>query len=78
MEEPVNRMDEPPVPPYTRGHQIRQLADDNIGHGKLMLAVKKHVLEKRCLMYIGRWLQMPVPSKLGELIQKQGKGAERK
>jgi retron-type reverse transcriptase len=31
---------------------------DNIEHGKLMLAVKKHVREKWCLMYIERWLQM--------------------
>jgi group II intron reverse transcriptase/maturase len=47
---------------------------DNIDHNKLMLAVKKHVDEKWCLMYIERWLQMPVQTKSGELIQKQGKG----
>ncbi len=47
---------------------------DNIDHSKLMLAVKKHVPEKWCLMYIERWLQMPVLAKSGELIQKQGKG----
>jgi len=47
---------------------------DNIDHGKLMLAVKRHVPEKWCLMYIERWLQMPVLTKSGELTQKQGKG----
>ena len=33
---------------------------DNIDHEKLMLALKKHVNEKWCLMYIERWLQTPV------------------
>ena len=47
---------------------------DNIDHGKLMLAVKKHVPEKWCLVYIERWLQMPVQTKTGELVEKQGKG----
>lgn len=47
---------------------------DNIDHGKLMLAVKKHVQEKWCLMYIERWLQMPVQTKTGKLVEKQGKG----
>ena len=47
---------------------------DNIDHGKLLLAIEKHVSEKWCLMYIKRWLQMPVLTKSGELIQKQGKG----
>jgi RNA-directed DNA polymerase len=47
---------------------------DNIDHDKLMLAVEKHVNEKWCLIYIRRWLQMPVQTKNGELIQKQGKG----
>jgi RNA-directed DNA polymerase len=47
---------------------------DNIDHGKLLKAVEKHVSEKRCVMYIKRWLQMPVQTKSGELIQKQGKG----
>lgn len=47
---------------------------DNIDHNKLMLAVRKHVPEKWCIMYIQRWLQMPVLTKSGELIQKQGKG----
>lgn len=47
---------------------------DNIDHNKLMLAVEKHVPEKWCIMYILRWLQMPVLIKSGELIQKQGKG----
>jgi len=47
---------------------------DNIDHDKLMLAVEKHVGEKWCILYIKRWLQMPVLTKSGELIQKQGKG----
>ena len=47
---------------------------DNIDHNKLMLAVEKHVSEKWCLIYIKRWLTMPVQTKTGELVQKQGKG----
>ena len=47
---------------------------DNIDHGKLLLAIEKHVSEKWCVIYIKRWLQMPVQMKTGELIQKQGKG----
>ena len=47
---------------------------DNIDHDRLMLAVQKHVPEKWCLLYIQRWLTMPVQTKSGELIQRQGKG----
>ena len=47
---------------------------DNINHDKLMLAVKKHVPEKWCLLYIKRWLTAPEQTKTGELVQKQGKG----
>ena len=47
---------------------------DNIDHAKLMLALKKHVSERWCLMYIERWLQTPVQTKTGELVMKQGKG----
>lgn len=47
---------------------------DNIDHNRLMLAVQKHVPEKWCLLYIQRWLTMPVQTKSDELIQKQGKG----
>jgi len=47
---------------------------DNIDHGKLLLAIEKHVSEKWCILYIERWLQMPVQTKSGELIHKQGKG----
>ena len=47
---------------------------DNIDHEKLLKAVEKHVSEKWCLMYIKRWLQTPVQTKSGELVQKQGKG----
>jgi len=47
---------------------------DNIDHAKLMLAVEKHVPENWVCLYIQRWLEMPVLTKSGELIQKQGKG----
>ncbi len=47
---------------------------DNIDHGKLMLAVEKHVPENWCLFYIKRWLNAPVQKKSGELVQKHGKG----
>lgn len=47
---------------------------DNINHDKLMLAVEKHVSEKWCIMYIKRWLQMPVQTQSGDLVHKQGKG----
>lgn len=47
---------------------------DNIDHGKLMLAIEKHVPEKWCLLYIRRWLNAPVQTKSGELVEKQGKG----
>ncbi|MCJ7772844.1 MAG: group II intron reverse transcriptase/maturase, partial [Desulfobacterales bacterium] len=47
---------------------------DNIDHGKLMLAIEKHVSEEWCLFYIKRWLNAPVQKKSGELVQKQGKG----
>lgn len=47
---------------------------DNIDHGKLMLAVEKFVTEKWVLLYIRRWLNMPVQKKAGDLVEKQGKG----
>ena len=47
---------------------------DNIDHAKLMIAVEKHVPENWVRLYIQRWLEMPVLTKSGELIQKQGKG----
>lgn len=47
---------------------------DNIDHGKLLLALEKHVSEKWCLLYIDRWLKAPVQMQSGELVQKQGKG----
>ena len=47
---------------------------DNIDHHKLMLAVEKHVPEKWVRLYIKRWLNMPVLTKSGELVEKQGKG----
>ena len=47
---------------------------DNIDHNKLMLAVEKHVSENWAKLYIKRWLEAPVVTVSGELIQKQGKG----
>ena len=47
---------------------------DNIDHEKLMLAVKKHVPENWVCMYLERWLSMPILTRTGELIEKQGKG----
>jgi group II intron reverse transcriptase/maturase len=47
---------------------------DNIDHSKLLKAVEKHVSEKWCITYIKRWLQTPILTISGELVQKQGKG----
>jgi len=47
---------------------------DNIDHDKLMLAVEKHVPEKWVLLYIKRWLNMPILKNTGELVEKEGKG----
>ena len=47
---------------------------DNIDNNKLMLAVEKNVPEKWVILYIKRWLEAPVFTVSGNLIQKQGKG----
>ena len=47
---------------------------DNIDHNKLMLAVEKHVPENWVKFYIKRWLEAPVVTVAGKLIQKQGIG----
>lgn len=47
---------------------------DNIDHGKLMLAVERHVPENWVKLYLARWLACPVLTKSGKLITKQGKG----
>lgn len=47
---------------------------DNIDHSKLMLALEKHVPEKWVQLYIRRWLETPVMTKSGKLVDKQGKG----
>ncbi len=47
---------------------------DNIDHEKLILALEKHVPEKWAMMYIKRWLNMPIQKKTGEVVSKQGKG----
>ena len=47
---------------------------DNINHGKLMLAVERHVPENWVKLYIARWLASPVLTKKGEIIKNKGKG----
>ncbi len=47
---------------------------DNIDHKKLMQAANKHVSEKWVCMYIRRWLNAPMLTTSGELIEKHGKG----
>jgi len=47
---------------------------DTIDHNKLMLAVEKHVAENWAKIYIKRWLESPVLTASGALIEKQGKG----
>ena len=47
---------------------------DNIDHDKLFSAIEKHVEERWCLMYIKRWLSMPVEKQSGELVPNPGKG----
>ncbi len=72
----------PPKGALVKSHGIERLGKvysmrgffDNISHEKLMKAVHKHVPENWACMYIQRWLNMPVQTKTGELIAKQGKG----
>ena len=47
---------------------------DEVDHELLMKALDRHVAEKWVKMYIRRWLESPVQTKDGILIQKQGKG----
>ncbi|MCT4647801.1 MAG: group II intron reverse transcriptase/maturase [Carboxylicivirga sp.] len=47
---------------------------DNIDHSLLMRALEKHVDEKWIIMYVERWLKMPVQKVSGELVEKDGKG----
>lgn len=47
---------------------------DEVDHELLMKALERHVEEKWVKMYIKRWLESPVQSKDGQLIEKQGKG----
>lgn len=47
---------------------------DNIDHALLMKAVEKHITEKWVLMYLKRWLEMPIQLATGEIKQKEGKG----
>lgn len=47
---------------------------DEVDHELLMKALDKHVEENWVKMYIKRWLEAPVKTQDGQLIQKQGKG----
>lgn len=45
-----------------------------MNHELLLKAVDKHVSEKWVRMYIERWLECPIQTSNGELIQKKGEG----
>jgi group II intron reverse transcriptase/maturase len=47
---------------------------DEVDHELLLKAVDKHVGEKWAKMYIVRWLECPIQTSKGELIQKKGEG----
>lgn len=47
---------------------------DEVNHELLLKAVEKHVSEKWVRMYIVRWLECPIQTSKGELIQKKGEG----
>jgi RNA-directed DNA polymerase len=47
---------------------------DEVNHELLLKAVDKHVSEKWVRMYIARWLECPIQTSKGELIQKKGEG----
>jgi len=47
---------------------------DEVDHELLMKALDRHVSQKWVKLYIRRWLESPVQTKDGRLLQKQGKG----
>lgn len=47
---------------------------DEVNHELLLKAVDKHVSEKWVKMYIVRWLECPIQTSKGELVQKKGEG----
>ena len=47
---------------------------DNIDHGLLLKALSRHVEEKWILMYVRRWLEVPVKQSDGQLTERRGKG----
>ena len=47
---------------------------DSIDHEKLLIAIGRHVPERWCMMYIKRWLQAPVQTESGELLERHGRG----
>lgn len=47
---------------------------DEVNHDLLLKAVEKHVSENWVRMYIKRWLECPIQTSKGELLQKKGEG----
>jgi RNA-directed DNA polymerase len=47
---------------------------DEVNHELLLKAVDKHVSESWVKMYIKRWLESPIQTSKGELVQKKGEG----
>ncbi|TRW95030.1 group II intron reverse transcriptase/maturase [Flavobacterium gawalongense] len=47
---------------------------DEVNHELLLKAIDKHVPEKWVQMYIVRWLECPIQTSSGELVQKKGEG----
>jgi group II intron reverse transcriptase/maturase len=47
---------------------------DEVNHELLLKAIERHVSEKWVKMYIERWLQCPIQTSSGELLQKKGEG----
>jgi len=44
---------------------------DNLDHGLMMRAVKKHVKEKWAVLYIERWLKVPAQDEAGHLLKRE-------
>jgi len=47
---------------------------DHVDHKKMLLALERHVEEGWIRMYVKRWLEAPVQTKSGTIIEKQGQG----
>ena len=51
---------------------------DNLDHGLLMTALRKHCQEPWILLYVERWLKAPMQSAEGQLRARQGHAARRR